>query len=211
MWDSYIWVQNLKLALSLLSYLSVLVAMISLIFTVRGYRANSKNRQVDIEMRKIEFDIKVLDHFSESVIPKISDFEKKEETEFDKEGYKTAGEEKQLEMKFSIDLQLEIYNIFNKLEKDCVYITSGITHEDILYDIIGDVFCGFMTRHVESFKRIKSERAPYNNVTSVMNRWGVEKNIQHLGKRRDDELKEIDKEIKKYEKIRATPFKKIDE
>lgn len=203
MWENIVWVSNLKMGLSMAASLATMAGIIALFFTIKQYKQNAKNREIDVQMKKTDYDIKVLKHFSEGIIEQISEFKEKYKKETDVEEFKTLEEGvRKQEIAINIKLKLNIIDIFNKLEKEMLYITSGITHEQVLYNAIGSVTCRFMIDNFDIFERVTSERAPYDSLNKILKKWCVDKDIDHLVNQKT----EIEKRIKRLENKQRKSF-----
>ncbi|WP_413476388.1 hypothetical protein [Latilactobacillus fuchuensis] len=203
MWSDIEWVSNIKLALSLLASITTIVGIIALFFTIKQYKQNAKNREIDIQMRKTDYDLVVLTHFSENIIKKTSKFHKKLKNETNTKEFRDMEDnKKKKEILINIKLRLGIIHIFNLLEKEALYITSDITHEQVLYNIVGGIVCEFMVENLDVFDRVTSERAPYDNLNEILERWCLEKDIDHL----NGEKELINEKIKNLKRNRKKSF-----
>lgn len=181
----------------MISSLITICGVIVIILNVKQFRQNAKNREIDIQMKKTDYDMKVLKDFADSIIKNINEFEHNCENEFNVKEFKQLEDSsKKKEIRLNIELKCGVMDIFNKLEQECVYINSDITHENVLYEVIGGVFCGFVNRHSEMLERLTDELSPFSNIHKVFYKWMNNKNIDHLL----NEKRKIDRTIKNLRK-----------
>lgn len=207
------------------SYIVQILSVIAILITVLSYKATLKQlkdaseRQKDDDHRQsVKESIAVMKSFAEKVIPNITTaaenrpkIQKQVEQDFLTMVNKNLPKENQItsidenspirkQITIAVETRSGIGDIFNKLEQLSVYMNYGLVDQELIYGPLHKVFITFFEAHHYYFNFIRSDEAPYINVTKLYNSW---KNQQLLTENRNKqaELRQKERDLLEVSKV----------
>ena len=192
------WFDSLKDVSELISYITTIIAtiIIGIYLTLKQFKFSKDKRTMDERTKTAENSIEVLRIFSTQIIPRIEEIDKEIGKEITKlrELITEKDVDKQIlkKMEMSIKFKCGIGRIFNELEQVCVYMSSELVDDDIVYPPLNQMLSDFIERHKDAYDRL-IEKAPYKSLKYVLNEWTKKNKLLQL----DEEKERIEKERKK--------------
>lgn len=184
--------------LELCAFIITIIGIISIFFTVVSLKREKSKYSEDLDFRKKEKSLELLNKFSCDIIPKINTFEKNVNDEFGPEEIK-ALESVTVDIKKEVFIRVHmekgISDIFNVLEEISVYLNYDIVDKEILYDPISNVVLQFCDTYGETLKEIKKYGAPFKNLATLIETWNNAKRKEILLAKKaniEKELSDID-------------------
>lgn len=179
-----------------LSYIATIGGVIAIWITVKSYSTtvkqlkNDRDREIELDNReRVRQSITVLKAFAETIIPDMArvtnshaDVEKQVRQKLlDRINAGLPKEKRQQSLtnddktewiiRITAETESGAGDIFNKLEQISVYVNYGVVDSDLVYDPIHKVFIDFYETHDEFLKFLRSDEAPYKNVTKLYHVW----------------------------------------
>ena len=201
-WFHSIWGTGKNL-LESLSYLVTTGGIVALYVTFKSYSSQKAKESNESHEHKILYSLEVLREFSDEVIPGINEMGQNWQNVFldSKEKILNNLNKKlsdngrdtieslptEIVEKIQVNSKIDsgALDIFNKLEHLSVYMNYGLVDQELVFPTISKVFIGFISDNNDVLAVIKSEDAPFDNLSKLYDNLLKRKAKLSIDKRRD--------------------------
>lgn len=191
------WFKALKETSQLFASFSAIAGLVLVFIGINTYKQAKQKEQEELEFRKNEYTVKILEKVSDQLIPTMGEFNTMLKAELkelnDKEKENNISIDKKEEIILAIKLECGIVDIFNSLESITSYVKLGLVNTDAVYEPVNKVILKFTNDHKDVYKYLKN-RVPYANLTYVVENWDKKRKIEYLENQKENIDKILEKE-----------------
>lgn len=194
--DLFIAIKNI---LEVTSFFVTIIGIIIIFINIIQFRKSVEQRQYDVEFKKKEIAVEILNKFANEIIPAMDEYINKVNTELaDSSITELKKRDKDFEEAVFIRIQLSsgVITIFNKLEQVCVYIRADLADSSILFEPMNSTLCGFVKSNEDALDFLKENDVPYVNLRHVYTIWSGKKGAQII----DMKINELQKQKQELNK-----------